>query len=36
MEWLNRIELLNKLEDKYNDNWPSEIAEGFQMAIDVI
>ena len=36
MELLNKIELLNKLKDKYNDNWPSEIAEGFQTAVDMI
>ena len=36
MELLNKIELLNKLKDKYNDNWSSEIAEGFQIAVDIV
>ena len=36
MKSLNKIELLNKLKDKYNDNWPPEIAEGFQKAVDIV
>ena len=27
---------VDKIKSKYNDNWPSEIAEGFQIAIDAI
>lgn len=31
-----RLVDVDKIKNRYNDNWPSEIAEGFQMAIDEI